>query len=185
MAEAPPNRSNSQLHPQYLLLGEILRPHGIVGEMRMKVLTAYPERLKNIETVYLGRHADSTDVTPYTITGARMHQGYALIKFKGINDRSQADLLRQLIVMIPLENAVPLEEGEFYLYQLIGLEVRTDEGESLGQITEVLETGANDVYIVDSPEYGEVLIPVTPDTIIKTDIEGGVVIVKLPEGLIP
>jgi 16S rRNA processing protein RimM len=185
MAKALPSRPDSQPHPQYLLLGEILRPHGIIGEMRMKVLTAYPERLKDIETVYLGRNSDSTNVTAYTIEGARMHQGYALIRFKGINDRSQADLLRQLLVMIPLENAIPLEEGEFYLYQLIGLEVRTDEGEILGQLTEVLETGANDVYIVDSPEYGEVLIPVTPETIIKTDIEAGVVIVKLPEGLIP
>lgn len=185
MAKAPPNRSDSQLHPQYLLLGEILRPHGIIGEMRMKVLTAYPERLKDIKTVYLGRKPDSTDVTPYIIETARMHQGYALVRFKDINDRNQADLLRQLLVMIPLENAVPLEEGEFYLYQLIGLEVRTDEGETLGHLTEVLETGANDVYIVDSPEYGEVLIPVTSETIIKTDIEAGVVIVKLPEGLIP
>src|SRR5688572_29710769 len=105
MAEASAPRSDSQLHPQYLLLGEILRPHGIIGEMRMKVLTACPERLKDIETVYLARHADSTDVTPYTVAGARMHQGYALIRFKGINDRGQADLLRQLLVMVPLENA--------------------------------------------------------------------------------
>ena len=185
MAAVPPSRPDPQTQPQYLLLGEILRPHGILGEIKMRVLTAYPERLATIGTVYLGRDVDSTDAVEYTIEGVRMHQGYALLRFKGIHDRTQADSLRQLYVMVPLEEAIPLEEGEFYRYQLIVLQVQTDDGEALGQLTEVLETGANDVYIVDSPQYGEVLIPVTPETIIKTDIEAGVVIVKLPEGLIP
>jgi 16S rRNA processing protein RimM len=68
---------------------------------------------------------------------------------------------------------------------LIGLDVQTDEGQHLGKLVEVLETGANDVYVVDSPEYGEVLIPVIPDTIIKTDVEHGILIVKLMDGLLP
>ena len=171
--------------PKYLLLGEILRPHGVAGELKMRVLTAYPERLSELETVFLGDDPDSTDAVEYGVEGVRMHQQYALVKLEGIQDRDQADTLRQLLVMVMLENAIPLEEGEFYLYQLIGLGVQTDEGQHLGKLVEVLETGANDVYVVDSPEYGEVLIPVIPDTIIKTDLENGVIIVKLMDGLLP
>jgi 16S rRNA processing protein RimM len=171
--------------PEYLLLGEILRPHGILGEVKMRVLTAYPERLSELKTVYLSNDPDGTDAHEHPVEKVRMNQGYALIKMKGIHDRSEADTLRELYVMVKLEDAIPLEDGEFYLYQLIGLTVKTVEGETLGTLTEVLETGANDVYIVDSPQYGEVLIPVTPETIIETDVDSRIVIVKLPDGLLP
>lgn len=114
-----------------------------------------------------------------------MNQNYGLLKLKELDDRDQADLLRALFVMIPIEQAVPLEEGEFYLYQLIGLTVQTTDGQVIGTIREVLETGANDVYGVESEQYGEVLIPVIDEIIVKTDIEARVLTVKLPEGLLP
>jgi 16S rRNA processing protein RimM len=171
--------------PEYLLLGEILRPHGVMGEVKMRVLTAYPERISKLESVYLGSGTDGADARIYVVERSRMNQGYVLLKLQDIDDRNAADTLRQLYVMVSLDEAIPLEEGEFYLYQLIGLTVKTTDDETLGTLTEVLETGANDVYIVDSPQYGEVLIPATPETIIKTDIDGRTVIVKLPEGLLP
>lgn len=171
--------------PKYLLIGEVLRPHGIMGEVKTKILTHYPERLSRLKTVYLAPSADSTKVTEYSLESVRMHQGYALFKFKGINDRDQADLLRQLVVMVAVGDAVPLDEGEHYLYQLVGLTVQTEAGETLGTLTEVLETGANDVYIVDSSRYGEVLIPATSETILSTDIATKLMIVRLPNGLLP
>lgn len=171
--------------PNYLLLGEVLRPHGVRGELRLRLLTAYPERIAKLETIYVGSSPDSSRLTPYAVEGMRMHTGYGLLKLRGIDDRDQAERLRSLFVMIDLAHAVPLEEGEFYLYQLIGLSVLTDNNMKLGTLVEVLETGANDVYIVDSPDYGEVLIPVTPETILSTDIERGVVTVHLPDGLLP
>jgi 16S rRNA processing protein RimM len=172
-------------NPQYLLVGEILRPHGVAGELRMRVLTHYPERLGQLETVYLARDPESPNVTQHTIEHVRMHQGYALLTLSGVEDREQAELLRGLFVMIPTVEAIPLEEGEYYLYQVIGLNVQTHDGQALGKIVEVLETGANDVYVVQGGAYGEVLIPVTVETIVKTDLDSGVVIVKLPEGLLP
>ncbi len=172
-------------NPKYLLLGEVLRPHGIRGELRVRLFTDYPERIRQLETVYLGDSPDSSTVIPYAVEAIRFHQGYGLLKLTIINDRDAADRMRQLLVMVDLEHAVPLEEGEFYLYELIGLNVITDQDEPLGTITEVLETGANDVYIVDSPTYGEVLIPALADTILKTDIAGGIMVVRLPDGLIP
>jgi 16S rRNA processing protein RimM len=171
--------------PQYLLVGEILRPHGVRGELRMRILTDYPERIGELETVYLGRSETDAHPKPYPVEQMRMNPPYGLLKLKGIGDRDQADKLRELFVMVSMADAVPLEEGEFYLYQLIGVSVETVEGEILGTITDVLETGANDVYIVNSPRYGEVLIPVTDETIIKTDIDASQIIVKLPDGLLP
>ncbi len=171
--------------PQHLLIGEILRPHGVIGEVRMKVITHYPERLPQLKVVYLATSMDSPKITSYDLERMRMHQGYALMKFKGIDDRDQADRLRQLVVMVAIGDAIPLDDGEVYLYQLVGLTVQTQEGETLGKLTEVLETGANDVYIIDSPKYGEVLIPATSHTILSTDIKSGIMIVSLPDGLLP
>ncbi len=173
--------------PAYLLLGEVLRGHGIRGELRIRLLTDYPERIGTLETVYL---ADSPEprkgkVTPYRVKGMRRNGEFGLLSLHEITDRTQADRLRGLYVLIDLEHAVPLEEGEFYLYQLIGLSVQTSAGETLGKLVEVLETGANDVYLVESPRYGEILIPVTDETIVKTDVSAGIVVVNLPEGLLP
>ena len=186
MTTGRPTGSEPTEAPHFLLLGEILRPHGVRGELRLRLLTDYPERINDMEWLYIGKDARSEDAEEYHVEYLRPHQdGYGLLKLAGIDDRNAADLLRQLFVMVALEDAVPLEEGEFYLYQLIGLTVETQEGVSLGVIREVLETGANDVYIVDSPERGEILIPVTDETILKTDIEAGLVVVNLPEGLLP
>lgn len=171
--------------PQYLVIGEVLRPHGVQGELRIRILTDYPERIGQLKVVYMGTSADAPNLKPYPVEGMRLHQDYGLLKLHGINTRSKADRLRNMLILVNIENAVPLEEGEFYLFELLGLEVRTEDGESLGTITEVLETGANDVYVLDSPRYGEVLIPATDETILQTDIAGGVVVVRLPEGLLP
>ncbi len=171
--------------PKYLLLGEILRPHGVRGEARMRILTNHPERIPELETVYLGDDTDDENAKPYRVEHMRMHQDYGLLKLAGMNDRDDVDRLRGLFVMIDLEHAVPLEEGEFYLYELIGLTVKLADDTTLGTLTDVLETGANDVYVVDSPTYGEVLIPVTDETILRTDIGEGVVVVNPPDGLLP
>jgi 16S rRNA processing protein RimM len=176
--------SSMRSQPDYLIVGEVLRPHGIRGELRVRILTDYPERIGNLEAVYLGTDPEGA-VTRWGVEHMRMHQAYGLLKLRGIDDRSTADRLRDLFVMVDFAHAVPLEEGEFYLYELIGLRVETESGEALGTILEVMETGANDVYIVDSPQHGEILIPVTDETIVKTDVAAGVVVVRLPEGLLP
>jgi 16S rRNA processing protein RimM len=179
------SRKSDSKSPEYLILGEVLRPHGVRGELRIRLLTAYPERISEIDTLYLGRDPMHATATAYQVEASRMHQGYALLKLKGVDDRNHAERLRALYVMASLENAVPLEEDEFYFYELIGMTVRTDNGKTLGTISEVLETGANEVYIVDSPQYGEVLIPVLDDVVLKIDPNAALIVVKLPEGLLP
>lgn len=167
------------------MLGEVLRPHGVRGELRIRLLTDYPERIAKLKTIYLADKPEPETVAPYEVQGMRMNGDYGLLRLETITTREAADRLRGLYLLVDLANAVPLDEGEFYLYQLIGLQVQTVEGETVGTLVEVLETGANDVYIVDSPRYGEVLIPVTPETIVKTDVAAGQVIVNLPAGLLP
>lgn len=171
--------------PQYLILGEILRPHGVRGELRMRVFTDYPERIADKQQLILAEDEEGKKARTLRLESVRMHQNYALLKFEGIDDRDAADLLRELIVLVEMDDAVPLEEGEFYLYQVIGLQVVTDDGENLGTIKEVMETGANDVYIVDTEQYGEVLLPAIPSIILNTDVKAGVVTVHLMDGLLP
>lgn len=170
--------------PQYLVVGEILRPHGVTGELRMRIMTDYPERIPTVESVYLSRREDDPQPRPARVTGMRMHQGYGLLRLQNIADRDAADRLRGQYVMIGIADAVPLAEGEFYLYELIGMEIVTETGEVIGTLREVLETGANDVYIVDSAQYGEVLIPVIPDIILQTERATKRITVRLPDGLI-
>lgn len=171
--------------PEYLMIGEVLRPHGVQGELRIRILTDYPERIGELQTVYLGTDVESPTLKPYAVEGMRMHQNYGLLSLHGINTRDQADRLRGKFIMVDMEHAVPLEEGEFYLFELLGLEVHTVDGESLGTIIEVIETGANDVYVVQSQRFGEVLVPVTEETVLETNIAAGIVTVRLPEGLLP
>ncbi|MDX1991588.1 MAG: ribosome maturation factor RimM [bacterium] len=171
--------------PPYLLLGEILRPHGIRGELRVKMLTDYPERIAGLKAVFLGTSPEDRDITSHAVEHMRMHQDYGLLKLHGVDDRNEAELLRSLLVMVRIEDAVPLEDDEIYLFQLIGLEVRTADGAVFGEITDVLETGANDVYVIASREHGEVLLPVIPDTIVETNVDEGFVTVNIPEGLLP
>lgn len=171
--------------PRYLLLGEILRPHGIRGELRMRVMTDYPERIRELGSIFLSADEDGAKAKAYTVQALRMHQGYALLTIKGVDDRDAADRLRGLFALVAIDEAVPLEEGEFYLYQIIGLDVVTEDGERLGTLNDVMETGANDVYIVASERYGSVLIPVIEGVVLKTDLEASTITVRLPEGLLP
>jgi len=176
----------NRLQPYYLVLGEILRPHGIRGELKMRVFTDYPERLiKDVKTIYLGSDPKNPDADAYRITAARFHKEYLLLRLKEIPTRNDAELLRGKLVMIDIDNAVPLADGEYYMHELIGLQVQTSAGDILGIIKDVLETGANDVYIVKSRQYGDLLLPAHDETIANIDFDAEMVTMDLPDGIIP
>jgi len=156
----------------------VLRPHGVRGELRVEILTDYPERLPSHRILYIG-----PEPTPYQVEGVRFHRGAALIKLAGCDDRNAAEELRGQWVQISIEAAVPLEEGEYYHFQVVGVEVVTTEGEPLGRVAEVIETGANDVYVVHGPR-GEVLIPAIEDVVRELDLEARRMIVEILPGLL-
>ncbi len=170
--------------PEYLVVGEILRPHGLRGELRMRVLTEYPDRLPQLDSVYLADSPEASSRVKHALNGLRFNKNVALLSLAGCHSRDDAELLRDKVVMIGIEQAAPLEDGEYYLFELIGLRVIADQIE-IGAIKEVLQTGANDVYVVQSDEDGEVLIPAHAETIVNIDFEAKTVTMSLPEGLLP
>jgi 16S rRNA processing protein RimM len=170
---------SSTPEPRFLIIGRVIKPHGIRGEVRVQIITDTPERFEWLETVYVGeRHPQLITIEP-----VRFHKTFVLIKFAGIDTREGAVSLRNELLLVPESEAVPLEEGEYYLYQLIGLDVYTDEGEQLGELAEVLETNANNVFVVKG-DRGEVLLPDTEEVIINIDFENGRMEVHLLPGLI-
>jgi len=164
--------------PHFLVIGEVLRPQGLKGEVRVRVLTDFPEHFRVLKRVYLGQA-----VTPVLVEGVRFHQGCALLKFAGYDDRTSVEGLRGALVQIPIEEAIPLAEDEYYLYQIVGLAAWTVQGEYLGRVREVLVTGSNDVYIVRGPK-GEILLPAIEEVIREVELEAGRLTVTLLEGLV-
>ena len=169
--------------PRYLVVGQVLRPHGVRGEVRVGIISDRPSRLKDYPHFYLASPACPELVQRYSVERARIHGKVLLLKLDGCDDRDAADRLRGTLVQIRFEEAVPLEEGEYYYHQLIGVEVKTEEGHSLGRIVEVLETKANDVYIVHGP-CGEVLIPAIRDVVRELNLELGIIVVHPMKGML-
>lgn len=163
---------------EFIVIGQITKPHGVRGELRVKPYTDEPERFNWLEQVYVGE----TSQRLMAVEKARVNQGMVLLKLTAVNDRTAAEALRGEWLMVPEDEALPLAEGEYYLFQLKGLAVFTVEGESLGTLTHVIETGANNVFVVHG-EQGERLLPDIADVVQEIDFENGRMTVTLLPGL--
>ncbi len=169
-------------NPEYLVIGQITKPHGVRGELRVDVSTDEPARFLKLKEVLIARNERQTPQM-MEVESVRFHQDKALIKFVGLNYRDQIEEFRKWLVLIPIDQAIPLEEGEFFYYQLVGMRVETDKGEFLGELTEVIQTGANDVFVVQHPEKGERLIPDTEEVVTAVDGESRKITVHVIPGL--
>lgn len=165
---------------RYLAIGRIVRAHGIRGEVSVAVLTDFPERFDTVEWVFIG---DEFEAEAYRLEGFRWHKQNVLLTLQGITDRIQAQQLKGQFVQIPFDEAMPLSQGNYYLFQLVGLQVVTTQGENLGVVEDVIETGANDVYVVKTAGQKELLLPAVPDVVKSIDLEAGHITVELLEGL--
>ena len=165
--------------PQFLAIGKLRRPHGIKGEILMDVLTDFPERIHLEKKLYVGN-----DHQVIELKSMRWADKSMIVSFEGYPDRETVGVLRNQIVFIPASDLPLLPDGEFYHHQLIGKEVVTDDGRSLGKLTQIIETGANDVGIVQ-PEIGaEILLPLIDDVLLDVDEDAGIVRVHLLDGLL-
>jgi 16S rRNA processing protein RimM len=164
--------------PHHLVIGRALKPFGVRGELKVEILSDFPERFASLRQVFIGADAKS-----FSVEHARRRGNAVLIKLAGIDTPEDAAALREQLVYVALEDAVTLPENRVYLYQLIGLTVKTTTGERLGEITDVLDTRANDVYIV-SDGTREILLPAIPDVVKAINLARGEMIVELIAGLV-
>lgn len=161
---------------QFLAIGRILASWGLKGEVKVQVVTDFPESFAAQSQVYL-------DGRLMVIERSQHHNKHLIVKLATIDDREAADRLRGCDLEIPLSQARPLAEGEYYPLQLIGLKVETTEGDDLGQVVDILATGSNDVYVVRGGR-GDTLIPAIEDVIQSIDLKNGVIIIQAIEGLL-
>ena len=167
-----------QAEPLFVAVARIRRPHGLKGEILATPLTDFPERIKPEATFYLGE-----DHSPVTVHSRRTHNQGLLLSFKEFQTRDAIDPLRNIFLYAKTKDLPDLEEGEYYQHQLLGFEV-IDEGDSnLGTLAEILQTGANDVYIVKSQSGKEHLLPATTEVILDISLEKKQIKVRLIPGL--
>lgn len=171
--------ADDSAEPRFLAIGRVIKPHGVQGEVRVELMTDVPERFKWLKSVYVGER----NPRRVAVESVRFHQEFVLLKLAGYPTRTEAEALRDELLQVPEEEAIPLEEGEYFLHQLLGLEVLTEGGQSLGRLTDVLETGANNVFVVSGGD-GEHLIPDIPDVVQEVDVDGGRIIIRPLPGLL-
>ena len=168
--------------PAFVLIGRVIKPHGVRGDVLVEAFTAVPERFIQLKTVYMSKKEGQTPIL-IDVVSAHLKGPRVLLKFAGYSSRDDADALRGQLLQVPFEETIPLDEGEFFIFELPGMTVKTDEGELLGTVSDVIQTGANDVFVVNG-ERGEVLIPDTEEVVLKIDRETREITVHIIPGLL-
>lgn len=170
-----------QIPTGYMAVGLITSAHGLRGDVKIELHTDFPERFAPDTVLYL-----DVALTEMTLEAARPHQGGMLLKFAGVDDRTEAETLRGQWLFIPEEAAQTLEEDTYFVHDIVGLTVETAEGRVLGKVSDVLFTGANEVYIVQSQDDPprEILLPAIADVIQRVDLAAGRMIVTPLPGLL-
>jgi 16S rRNA processing protein RimM len=158
-----------------IAIGKIVAPHGVRGDVRVTPLTDFPDRFLTMKEVLVGE----TRLLP--IEEAKFHKQFLLLKFRGINDRDAVDALRGQLLSVRREDLVPLADGDFYVFDLMGMKVFTPEGERLGTISDVIETGSNDVYVVERPGNRPLLVPALKKIVTTVDVAAKMMVIRPPE----
>jgi 16S rRNA processing protein RimM len=161
---------------EYITVAQILAPWGTEGKLRVEVVTDFPHRLAPHSTVYVDRK-------PMAITSTSWQKGQAIVKLEGIDSADDAKRLRGKALEIHRRQLETLPEGQYYHFQLIGLEVWTSQGEFLGKVTGILSGSSNDNYVVSS-EKGEILVPTIEDVVKSIDLESGKITIEAIKGLL-
>ena len=164
-----------QPSPGFVVVGQVSMSHGTFGCLRIIVSSVYPKRFAPGQTVYLKG-------CPYRIHRASRQGTTVVVKFEGIDSLEESRRLRGAIVEVPESAVSPPPEGQYYYFQIMDMEVYTVDGEYLGRVTEILNTYANDVYVVRQGEQ-EVLVPALSNVVVQVDVVGRRLTVALPQGL--
>lgn len=164
-----------------LQVGAVTSPHGLAGEVKVYPMTDDPARFKKLKTVLLDTGKGMKELE---ITGVKFFKQMVILRFRDYDRIEAVEQFRGCGLYVTREHAVKLKKNEYFIADLIGLEVFTEDGARLGELTDVLQTGANDVYEVTMEGGRQVLIPAIRQCILKVDVEGGSMQVHLLEGLL-
>lgn len=164
---------------QFFQVGVITSTHGIRGEVKVFPTTSDPQRFRKLKEVILASEKERVSLE---IQSVRFSKQFVIVRFRGIDDINEVEKYKGRQLLVAREDAVKLEKDEYYIADLLGMDVVTDDGEK-GILKDVIETGANEVYVVQFETSGEVLIPAIRDCILDVDVEAGSMRVHLLEGL--
>lgn len=174
--------------PKWIVVGEVVAPWGNRGEVKIIPHTEFPERFEQMEAVRLFLKGAEEPLGLFPLESCREHKDGILLKLKDVDSIDQAEKLRHTLIKVSVDELMPLPPGRFYIFELIGLECRTESGMKLGVVADVLQTGANDVYLVKPyPEVSrqkEILIPAIPQVVKDIRPEEGLMIIELMDGLL-
>ena len=164
-----------------LKVGVITTTHGVRGEVKVFPTTDDAERFLDIEYVLLDT---GKELRRLNIQNVKFFKNLAILKFEGVDNINDIEMYKQRELWIPREEGQDLEEDEYYIADLIGMKVVLEDGSSFGTLTDVMETGANDVYVVENGEGEEILLPAIRECILDVDVEKNVMTIHLMKGLI-
>lgn len=166
---------------QLLQVGVITQPHGVRGEVKVFPTTDDPVRFKKLKKVILDMGKEKLDLE---VEHVKFFKQFVIVKFKEFDNINDIERYKRCPLLVTRENAVSLEEDEYFVADMIGMKVITEDGTEFGTLSDVMETGANDVYVIDSKEHGEVLMPAIKECVLNVDMESGIITVHLMNGLI-
>ncbi len=166
---------------EFFQVGVITATHGIHGEVKVFPTTDDPNRFKKLKKVLLDTGIQKLELE---VAGVKFFKKFVILKFKEFDDINQVEKYRKCPLLVTRENAVRLKKNEYFIADLIGLKVYTEDGTFLGKLEDVMQTGANDVYQIVTEEGKEILLPAIRQCILDVDIESGNMKVHLLEGLV-
>lgn len=180
MSSGDPENLRARRPGEFVAVGRVIRPHGVRGTLLVSAISPMLESLREGSRVWLGDGELESRVTYL-----RPHRARYLLALEELSDRDQAETWRDKDVSVALDQAAELPAGSYFYWQIVGLEVVTEQGEVLGEIKSIIETGANDVYVVQDSDGRELLLPAIAAVIREVDLEGGLITVRLLPGLRP
>jgi 16S rRNA processing protein RimM len=169
--------------PDRLVVGRVLRPHGVRGELSVQVLSDAPERFVPGAELGVGDPDGPRPPAPAVVRAARLHQGRLLLSLEGVEDRDAADRFRGAWLSIPVAAARPLDRGEFWPHQLVGLAVVDRQGRERGRVADVVPGAAHDLLVVELPGGDSALVPAVA-ALVTVELEAGRVLVDAVTGLL-
>jgi 16S rRNA processing protein RimM len=165
-------------------VGVILKPHGLRGEVKVYPRTDYPETRFAKRSKLLLQNPEGGPTRSVEVESGRKQQNLYIVKFAQFSTVEEVEHLRGWELKVRENDLIPLPEGTYYIHQLVGCTVITDQGETLGELVEVLQPGANDVYVVKGADHKQILLPAIPDCILQVDVDKKVILVHIMEGLL-